>query len=256
MKAAERKKRMSLFLIALGTICVLYSLGIFLFMGYGTYFFLIWPVIGSVLILWGIPAVRRKVLEWMPGWIKISAIVCVIAVMLLFVSVEGMILSGFFREPSPGADYCLILGAQMKSHGPSDVLRRRLDAAVRYLEDNPAAAVIVSGGQGANEPVSEAAGMYTYLVEKGIAPERILLEDVSQNTRENLEFSGKLIDPAKDRVVLVTNNFHMFRATAIAKKAGYAHAEGLAADSYPYMVPNNMLREFLGIVKDFCAGNL
>ena len=131
-----------------------------------------------------------------------------------------MILTQYHAEAEAGADYCIVLGAQMKSSGPSEVLRRRLDKAVEYLLANPGTMVIVSGGKGSNEPVSEAVGMYDYLIKAGIAPERILTEDQSGNTFENLLFSGELLDKENDSVVLVTKNFHMFRALGIARKQG------------------------------------
>ena len=192
----------------------------------------------------------------LPGWLKAAAAIIAAVCLLVFVVVEGMILSQFGARAADGADYCLILGAQMKNHGPSDVLRRRLDVAIEYLEENPETTVIVSGGQGANGPVTEAQGMYEYLVERGIAAERIIQEDASGNTRENLQYSSAFLDMTRDSVVVVTNNFHVFRATGIARKMGYENVSGLAADSYPLMVPNNLLREFFGVIKELLVGNL
>jgi uncharacterized SAM-binding protein YcdF (DUF218 family) len=104
--------------------------------------------------------------------------------------------------------------------------------------------------------MTEAAGMAQYLEAAGIEPERIIQEDASTDTSENLAFSGQLLDKTQDRVVIVTNNFHLFRALKIAEKQGYLRLEGIAADSYPAMLPNNLLREFLGVVKDFFVCNL
>ncbi len=98
--------------------------------------------------------------------------------------------------------------------------------------------------------------MAGYLENAGIAPERIVQEEASTNTSENLEFSAEFLDKSSDRVVIVTNNFHVYRAVGIAGKKGYAKVEGLAAGSYPAMVPNNLLREFFGVVKDVCVGNM
>ena len=160
------------------------------------------------------------------------------------------------RKQRAGADYVIILGAQWKTTGPSYVLQKRLDKAIEYLNANPETKVIVSGGQGYNEPVSEAEGMKGYLADAGIDPERILAEDASTNTTQNLIYSGELLNKSEDSVVVVTNNFHMFRALAIAKKQGYLHVEGLSAGTFPLTVPNNLLREAFGIVKDFMANNL
>ena len=127
-----------------------------------------------------------------------------------------MICAQFFAVPPAGADYCIVLGAQWKSNGPSDVLRRRLDAAVEYLVENPETKVIVTGGQGQNEVLAEGVGMAGYLSDAGIENSRILIEDKATNTYENLVFSAEYLDEAKDTVVLVTNNFHVFRAVKIA----------------------------------------
>lgn len=249
-------KAKTVMLFILGILCVLYCMGIGLFMGYGTRFFLIWGVMGVGFMGLGWFVAHKEWIDRLPLWFRTTFLAVAGAGILLFLLIEGLILAQFGEKSPDGADYCLILGAQMKSHGPSDVLRRRLDTAITYLEENPEAIVIVSGGQGVNEPVTEARGMYEYLTQRGIAPERILLEEKSGNTWENLHYSSELLDMESDSVVLVTNNFHVFRATGIAKKMGYANINGLAADSYPFMVPNNMLREFLGVIKDFLVGNL
>lgn len=243
-------------LFVVGILCVLYCISIGLFMGYGTSFFLVWGALGAGMIGLGWFLAHKEWVNSLPRWFRSIFFVAVGSGLALFLLVEGLILAQFGAKAPAGADYCLILGAQMKKHGPSDVLRRRLDTAITYLEENPKTMVIVSGGKGDNEEVTEARGMFEYLTAKGIAPERILLEETSKNTWENLHYSSQLIDPAKDSVVLVTNNFHVFRATGIAGKMGYERLHGLAADSYPFMVPNNMLREFLGVIKDSVVGNL
>lgn len=187
---------------------------------------------------------------------KGTAGVLIGAAAVIFIIVEGLILSCFWEEAPAGADYCIVLGAQMKEHGPSDVLRRRLDRAIVYLEQNPDTKVIVSGGRGSNEPVTEAEGMADYLMKKGIDETRIIREELSVNTFSNLANSAELLDRRENSVAVVTNNFHMYRALAIARKMGYEKVSGLAADSYPGMVPNNLLREFFGVIKDFMAENL
>ncbi len=239
----------------LGIVCILYCGGIAV-AGFGTWFFLIWGGIGIFFLLLSAIFHNEKLMTAIPGWIKGICTGIFFAALLLFCGVEGLILSRYHAQAAPGADYVVVLGAQWKSTGPSEVLRRRLVQAVDYLDHNPDAKVIVSGGRGENEIMTEAAGMRDYLVKMGIEEGRILVEDRSSNTYENLVFSGQLLDRQQDKVVIVTNNFHMFRALSIAEKQGYAHAEGLAAGSLPAMAPNNLLREFLGVLKDFWVGNL
>lgn len=239
----------------LGAGCILYCIGIAV-VGFGTYFFLTWGVLGAVFLLLGGLLANRALVRKLPKWLRAVCVTVFCLGVILFAAVEGLILSQYNASPAPGADYVIILGAQWKPQGPSNVLQRRLDQAIPYLNENPDTIVIVSGGQGSNEPISEAAGMRQYLVDVGISDDRILLEDKSTNTWENMVFSGTMLDRENDRVVIVTNNFHMFRALQIARKQGYQNVEGLSADTLKGMVPNNLLREFLGVVKDYLVGNL
>lgn len=249
--------------IALGVVtalvaalCMLYCLCIMFFMGYGTKFFLIWGVMAVILAGLSYFLFCPEASKRIPKVIRIGFMICMILGLLVFTVVEGLIFSRFGAGAEAGADVVIVLGAQWKSTGPSYVLQKRLDAALSYLEENPDTLVIVSGGQGKNEPISEAAGMASYLEAAGIAPERIIQEGSSTDTNENLEFSGVFVNKSEDRVVIVSNNFHVYRAEKIARKKGYARVEGLAADSYPAMLPNNLLREFFGVMKDFVMGNM
>ncbi len=256
-RGKEKRKIIGVVCFAvLAVLCLFYCLSIAFFMGYGTKFFLIW---GAMAIVFGDLSVLFAHPKWIvniPQWFRYAVMISCTVGILLFAVVEGMILGQFGAKAAPGADYILVLGAQWKRNGPSYVLQKRLDKAVEYLQENPNTKVIVSGGQGSNEVIAEASGMKNYLVEKGIAEERILVEDKSTNTYENLVFSEALLQKDKDTVILVTNNFHVFRACKIAEKQGYTQVEGLAADSYPAMIPNNLLREFFGVIKDFAVGNL
>jgi uncharacterized SAM-binding protein YcdF (DUF218 family) len=110
--------------------------------------------------------------------------------------------------------------------------------------------------------------MRDYLLSRGISEDRILLEAGSGNTKENIEFTKAVLAEALGapssedasvlalRIGVVTNDFHVFRACAIARRAGFTHVSPVPAGSTALFLPNNMLREFLGIVKDRLAGNL
>ena len=161
---------------------------------------------------------------------------------------EACIISGFRQHGAEDLDYIIVLGAQVYESGPSVVLKYRLDEAIGYLNENPDTLCIVSGGQGYNEPYAEAVGMAAYLEEHGIPEERIILEDTSKNTEQNMINSMALM-PEQASVGLVTNDFHVFRAVWIAKKQGMTNVCGIAADSTTLFLPNNMFREFFGVVK-------
>lgn len=242
-------------LIIAGVLFVLYFLCIALFIGHGTNFYFVWLFMGVILIAFGF-CLKKELLSHIPVVLRRTGILFFCAAALVFLIAEGCIISGFMAKGAEKLDVILVLGAQMKTEGPSRVLRMRLDKACDYLADNPGTRVIVSGGQGSDEPVSEAQGMYDYLVGRGVPAACITMEDESRNTRENISFSSEYLNMEKDSVGIVTNNFHVFRATHIAEKYGYQKVCGIAAPSEILMQPNNMLREFFGVIKDFLVGNM
>lgn len=223
--------------------------------GSGTAFFMVWLSMGVGALLLAVAA-HFHLWRMLPFWMRGLILVLLILAAGLFLFVEARILSAFYEKPEKELDYLVVPGAQIYEKGPSVVLRYRLDAAQAYLEENEGTLCIVTGGQGYNEPYAEAIGMKNYLVSRGVDEKRILLETESENTKENLENSKKLFNPDEDRVGLVTNNFHVFRARALARKAGIRNCSGISAGSTPLYLPNNMLREFLGVVKDYACGNM
>lgn len=249
-------RRMGKLAVVLGVLFILYFLAIGIVAIHGTNFYFIWLIMGAALIGWAICMKKGILIPHIPVWIRRGFLILFCLGCALFVVVEGMIVSGFGAKGKEGLDYIIVLGAQMKAHGPSRVLKMRLDKACDYLVKNPDTIVIVSGAKGNDEHISEAQGMYDYLVEQGISPERIIKEDQSRNTSQNINYSSAFLDKEKDSVGIVTNNFHIFRATHIAEKSGYADVYGIAAPSEFLLQANNMLREFMGVMKDFLVGNI
>ncbi|BDF45144.1 YdcF family protein [Eisenbergiella sp.] len=247
-------KKMTYIVIALGILCLLYCAGILISGVYGSWFFLIWGIAGTgfLALAW---LYQHGVWLQLPGGMRKLMIAVVLLGAAVFLFVEGLLISRFSSKGVPDLDYLIVLGAQMRESGPSKALALRLDTAAAYLVENEGTLVVVSGGKGSNEPVSEAQGMYDYLTAKGIAPDRILLEDRSTNTKENLEYSRSLI-PEEASVGIVTNNFHVYRSTRLAASLGYSTVYGLAAPSDTAMQANNMVREFFGVIKDLLYGNM
>lgn len=245
---------MGILLVIIGVICIAYCMSIMFFISHGSNFYLIWGVIGALFIIWG------KYYTWyinhFSNFLKKMILISISALLVLFVLIEGMVISGFIKTAPKQLDYIIVLGAQLKENGPSYSLQMRLDKACEYLEENIDTKVIVSGGQGSNEPDTEAQGMYDYLVRRGILAERIIKEDQSANTHQNLVFSSSYLNMDTDSVGIVTSNFHVFRAINLARVAGYVNVYGIATKAYVPLLPNNMFREFFGIIKDFLAGNL
>ena len=158
-------------------------------------------------------------------------------------------MSGMVSTEEKGIPYLIVLGAQVKGTKVTDSLRRRLKRSVTYLSENPETKVIVSGGQGPGEDITEAEAMAEYLVGCGIDRSRILLEDRSKTTEENLRFSAAFIPDMQTKVAVVSNNFHMYRAYHIARKAGYADVARIPAGCSPLLFANYMVREFFAVCK-------
>ncbi len=240
--------------IVLAVICAAYGV-LIASLRSGTGFFAFWFVLAAVFFCLFLAA-RHRLWQHLPGPAKGAFLLVVCAGLCLFVLVEARILSGFGQKGEAGLDYLIVLGAQVRTDGPSVVLRYRLDTAAAYLRNEPDTVCIVSGGQGPNEPWPEAEGMRDYLLEQGTAAERILMEPDSQSTRENIRNSMTMLDPETDRVGIVTNDFHLFRGRALAEQAGIRHVCGIAAPSRALYLPNNLAREFFGVLKDMLTGNI
>ena len=133
----------------------------------------------------------------------------------------------------------------------------RLDAALDYLEAHPEIPVVLTGGTGYGEEISEAACMYDYLTAHGVEPGRLILEDQATNTAENFALSKPLlyeagVDPAEGRVAVVTNDFHIARAELIAAREGYGDVAGIPAPlPWVHLEINYTLREAFAMVKTF-----
>ena len=236
--------------IILGLCSILYGFSV-MALGSGSGFFLFWIALGILFFL-------MAVVTWsgfwkrLPKWFGRTFVACFSLGIALFIILEGCIISGFFERGKENLDYIIVLGAQVYEHGPSVVLRYRLDKAVEYLEDNPGTKCIVTGGQGYNEPFPEAVGMAEYLRKKGIDDGRIFLEKESSTTAENIRNSMQYLE--KDSSVgIVTNNFHVFRAVQIGKKQGLENVYGISADSHAYFLVNNMTRELLALLKFYIS---
>ena len=173
-----------------------------------------------------------------------------IVIWLIFLIVEILILCAMLALPKRKLKYIIILGAQIKGNRITNVLERRLNKGIEYLQENPKTLCIVSGGKGIGEDISEAEAMADYLKSNGIDEERIYMEDKSKNTLENLEFSKQLIDNLeKDEIGIVTNNFHIYRSMKTANVLGYKKIFAIPASTNIIVFLNYMTREFLALGK-------
>lgn len=265
---------MQYFIIGLGILCLLYFL---VLLAKGVDFFIVWLPAGILLLATGFYWLYRC---GHPDGFRIPAVLLVMLGILFaagfvaFAAVESCIVKTMFMEPEPNLEYVIVLGAQVKGEVPSKALRKRLQAAEKYMRDNPQTRAVLSGGKGDGEDISEAECMYRYLAEAGIEKERLLVEDKSTTTLENLRFSAKVIEEdlrakgagstkemqevsAMERKVgILSNNFHVYRAMLLGRKMGYTDFYGVPAGSDYKLQIHYMVREFFALIKEKMMGNI
>ena len=161
------------------------------------------------------------------------------------------------KEP-PACRYVIVLGAGVNGSEPSLTLSERIHTAYEYLSHNPEAIAVLSGGQGPNEDITEAACMYRELTQMGIRPEQLLLEEASTSTIENLQFSIALLEDQMGfrpgKVGIISSEYHLFRAGQFAKELD-AEAVGIPAKTtwLPLRI-NYYLREIAAVWKYLVLG--
>lgn len=173
---------------------------------------------------------------------------------LTFVGVKIQTVS---YAPPPQNTTVVVLGARVYAEGPGASLKARLDAAYTYLEANPESKCVVTGGRGEDEPATEASVEKQYLVDRGIESGRIIMEDKSMSTEENLRYSLNYFEDnnVPMSIAVTTQGFHQFRSTELAKQLGYT-VYSIEAYTDPMMYPDYFGRELLAVTKFYIMGLL
>ena len=171
--------------------------------------------------------------------------------LVVFAATEFLIFRASLGSPGADADYLVVLGAKVRQNGPSLSLRNRIDAAYDYLTAHPDAVAVLSGGQGADEPMSEAQCMAQVLTSMGIDPDRLWLEDQSTSTWENFNFSLALIQEktgtSPEQIAVVTSEYHLFRAGLFAQRLGLEALGVPAPTTLPVLKVNYFIREAVAV---------
>ena len=166
-----------------------------------------------------------------------------------FIAIQGIILHGMRADPeSADAEYLLVLGARVYEDGrPSAALAARLDTAYDFMQEHTEVTAILCGGQGSNEPCPEAEAMYDYMVDKGMDADRLLLEDNSSTTIQNLENARALIGD-EHKTAVVTSDYHLARARVLMER-GRLDACGIPTPTpYPAQRVSVHCREYCSIL--------
>lgn len=175
-----------------------------------------------------------------------------LAIGLLVVGItEAIIIRASFGSPEEPVDYVVVLGAKIRDTGPSASLWDRIYGAYDYLQSHPEVTAIVSGGQGPDEPITEAQAMYDELVKLGIDESRIWMEDQATSTWENLNFTLDLIEEKTgvrpEKLGVISSEYHLFRSSLFAKKCGVEFVGIPAPTSQPGQRINHFMREVAGV---------
>ncbi len=249
MCKAQKKKRLWP-LVLCAPLGVLAYFCKFVLPGYGFSFLVCLCLIALILFYTGMPFVTERYPVF--GRVLTRTVTVLLALGLAVCAVtEGFVIKASFGSPNEQVDCVVVLGAKVRSWGPSVSLWDRIYAAADYLNTHPEVIAVVSGGQGADEPETEAGCMYRELVNLGVEPERILVEDQAKSTWENIRFSLDLLEketgarPAK--LGVVSSEYHLFRASLFAKNAGVEFVGIPAKTSRLGQKINHFMREVAGV---------
>ena len=251
----ESKHKPNFFLIILGVTQLIFS----------TYFLLTINFnLGQLLLLffalactlWGIffERIRLFTRSGFGKWIKyvfLGGVTFWIAIMC-FITYFGLNDTADFKE-----DAVIVLGAGIRGDQVTRVLAYRLNQCIEYHLQNPSALIIVSGGQGLQETVTEAFAMKKYLIAHGIPEDKIISEEKATSTYENFLFSqtllSELLDRQPYRITYITNQFHAYRAGLVAQSIGLDTTRFSASIDW-YMIAPNYARETLAVLKTWVLG--
>lgn len=200
-------------------------------------------------IFFAIGVCPAGVIRRVPCWIRYIVIFGIIcgAVMITFLAIYGNNDTADYTE-----DTVVVLGAGIKGETPTLPLVRRLDKAVEFYEKNNNVLIVVSGGQGFQEDITEALAMERYLVKKGVPAENIIKEEKATSTYENFLYSKEILDKKFQtgyKMAFITNDFHIYRASRLAKLAGFENTTHISGITEWYTLPVNYIRECFAVIK-------
>jgi uncharacterized SAM-binding protein YcdF (DUF218 family) len=210
------------------------------------------------LILGLVFVIYSKYFDWinkkLPKWIK-SFFVLGLIIALFFTSF--LFVYGLNDNVQYNEDAIIVLGAAVQGDIPSRSLADRLNTAIKYHKENPEAVIVVSGGKGPQENVTEAYAMEQFLIKNGVSKDKIIKEEKATSTYENFLYSKEILDKnleAGYKVSFVSNEYHIYRARGIAKKIGLTNVTHIHSNTVWHSVVTGTLRECLAVVKFWVLG--
>lgn len=252
----------------LAVCCIVYYVVIAVYSGSALSFMVFW--LGLAAVLGGIATWLHYVKVHgnpLPVWANVGLKTVLFTLICVFAITEVIIFSNSIHFSDAEADYCIVLGARVRGDEVSASLKRRVDKAFEYAEEYPDCILVLSGGKGNGENISEARAMADYLAKRGVSEDRMLIEDQSTSTEENIRFSKAVIEnrefyesrktdlPMREvRVAVLSSNYHLFRAREIASGQDLKGVIGIAASTDPILMVHQWVREGFAVLKDKFMG--
>lgn len=222
----------------------------FFMAGYSFTVLVLWCLIGIILFYNITHLLRERYPKAVRAVRKMFTTLLLIGLIIVGFT-EAVIINASFGNPKEHCDYVVVLGAKVRPDGPSVSLMDRICAAADYMTEHPEVTAIVSGGKGADEPMTEAQCMYDELVGLGIDPSRIWVEDRAASTWENLHFSLNLIEEntgtRPEKIGILSSEYHLFRASLFADACGVESVGIPAPTSRLSQKINHFMREVAGV---------
>ena len=207
-------------------------------------------LIALILFYTFMPLVGLKFPGFARWTVRIFSVILALGLLVVGVT-EALVIRASFGDPDKSCQYMVVLGAKVRADGPSVSLWDRIYGAQAYLLEHPEVIAVVSGGQGADEPMTEAQCMYDALVALGISPDRIWVEDKAESTWENLNFSLDLIEEKTGtrptEIGVLSSEYHLFRASLFAKACDVGFIGIPAKTSRTSQLINHCMREVAGV---------
>lgn len=218
-------------------------------------------ILGVIIALCGFFAPQLcRFLKWLwgriPGRISVCFLGVVLAAFLAICGYNGAMMAKYSEVPLERVNAVMILGCQVHGKSAGGELENRLGAALPLINSDPDIPVIVTGGQGKGEYITEAQCMKQWLMERGVSESRIYTEENSTSTEENFGNSAPILEQLgiSDGIAVVTNDFHQYRAELNARRVGISTGHYSARTS-PLVFPNYIIRELAALFFEFMHGN-
>lgn len=251
----KRKKSIYIFFEIIGILLILYYLMLKIMFGFVA-FSSVFCMLGIVLLVYGYVELKFNIDIWghIPKIYRMIITTLFTIGLVIFIGIESIIIYNGHHHDTQKPDYLVVLGAGLRGRSISASLLYRLETSLDFHDMYPDLKIVVSGGQGEGEDMTEALAMKNFLVDNGVDPSLIIMEDKSTNTYENFLYTKNVLEEETRKedftITIISNNFHMYRAKFLAKEVGF-NTYGYPAPSHKASALVFYVREFFGIIKAY-----